>query len=185
MLEIKNLTSSFIDSINKVLPKYLVNFKNTENIQNHSLINNKKSSQLSTESLTINTLIANNEDISLLPIKLSVQTDNESSIRSNVKDTFQIGIISYLKTDSVKIQKEIGILQKKLNNRVDIQNIYNTKLVHKNLLNQYSILGRPPVQVNLNEDVFFNVKIVSEESKLSIWYKYFQLKNKNPSLIFN
>ena len=180
LLEIKNLTSSFIDSINKVLPKYFVNFKNTENIQNHSLVNNnkKKSSQLSTESLTINTLIANNEDISLPPIKLSVRTDNESSIRSNFKDTFQIGIISYLKTDSVKIQKEIEILQNKLNNRVDIQNIYDTKLVHKNLLNQYSILGRPPVQVNLNEDVFFNVKIVSKESKLSIWYKYFQLKNK-------
>ena len=178
--EIKKITSSFsfFGSKNKVLQQYFLNYKNAKNIQNDSLINNNQSSQLSNESLTINTLVANNEHISLLPINLSGQTDNKGSIRSNLKDELQIGMISYLKTDSVNIKKEIEILQNKLNNRVNIQSIYNTKLVHTNLLTQYSMLGRAPVQVNLNEDVFFNVKILSKESKLSIWYKYFQLKNK-------
>ena len=142
------------------------------------LINNNKIAQLPTESLATNTLITENQNINLVPIKSPVQTDKQSFIRSNVNDISQIRVVSYLRTDSVKIQKEIEILQNKLNKRVNIQNIYNTKTVHENLLNQYSILGRPAIHISLNQDNFFKVKIVSKESKTSILYKYYQLKNK-------
>ena len=161
----------------KQIQKNLFISQDTENIPKNLLTTNNQKSQLSTESLTNDTLIKNNKSINLIPIESSLQTEKGSLITSNLNDPFSTGIISYLKTDCVNIQKEIENIQNKLNKSISIESTYNAKVVHKNLFNQYSVLGRAPIEINLNKHKILKIRIFSKESKASIWYKYFQLKN--------